>query len=234
MAQKIKGKTKSLRSEREARRRQEFRQSIMQAAERIMTTRGYTALTMDDVAREAQFSKATVYHYFSSKSNLVLELFLDYFDRFYKEILRIKAESAEIKEKLRQIINYYLHFHREKESLSRILMVDKFFLQKMRLFAGQKAASFSRIKRDPLAELKSQRNKILKEVAAMIGEGIEKGEIRSLDPAEATQLIEALLQGFIHRRYWSPSRLSPEKETELLLDFILHGLGSKPASEKGA
>lgn len=229
----ITGGRRSQRRERESRRRQELKEAIIKAAERVIVKRGYAAMTMDDVAMEAELSKATVYNYFGSKGDLVLELFLEYFDQFYKKICEIKSQLCPLIDKLRQIIAYFLLSHQERESLSRILMVDKAFLQKMRFFVGGEMARSPGRKRDLMSEIKYRRKMVLDEVAAIYAEGIEKGELRPLDPAIATQLTEAILQGFIHSRFWGRPRLAVEKETELLLDFILHGLGGKQDSAKG-
>lgn len=223
----------SQRQEREVRRRQALRQAIIQAAERLMIRFGYAALTMDDVAKEAELSKTTVYNYFRSKGDLVLELFIYYFEKFYRHIVRIKSESKPATEKLREVIAYFLRFSREKETISRVLMVDKVFLRKMKILAGETGQSSSREK-DLIAEIKKQREKIIKESSSIIAEGMARKEFRAMDSILATRLIEALLQGFIHARFWNPSRYSLEKETEILLDFILLGLGRKNEELKGA
>ncbi len=223
----------SQRLEREVRRRQALRQAIIQAAEKVIARSGYAGLTMDDVAREAELSKATVYNYFRSKGDLVLELFIYYFEKFYRLIVRIKSESKSSTEKLREIIAYFLRFSREKEIISRVLMVDRVFLRKMRILAGATEQSSSREK-DLITEIKKQREEIIKETSEIIAEGIARGEFRTMDSVLATRLIEALLQGFIHGRFWNPSRYSLEKETEILLDFLLFGLGRKKEEMKGA
>lgn len=228
----IKG-VRSQRQQREARRRQALRRSILEAAERVMLRQGYAALTMDDVAKEAEISKATVYNYFRSKGELVLELFLYYFEKFYQKLIKIKSETKPVKEKLKEIIAFFLRFSRETEPISRVLLVDKVFLKKMRVLVSETDESSAR-ERDLITEIKKQREKIIKEGASIIAEGIEHGEFRPLDPIMATRLIESLLQGFIHNRFWNPTRLSLEKETELLLDFILLGLGQKNEEMKGA
>ena len=58
-----------LRKERERQRREEYKETILHAAESIIVRKGYRATTMDDIAREAQFSKATLYNYFRSKGD---------------------------------------------------------------------------------------------------------------------------------------------------------------------
>lgn len=223
----------SQRQEREIRRRQSLRQAIIQAAERLIVRSGYGALTMDEVAKEAEVSKATVYNYFRSKGDLVLELFIYYFEKFYGHIVRIKSEPKSATEKLREIIAYFLRFNRAKETISRALMVDKVFLRTMRILVGETGRSSLREK-DLIAEIKKQREKIIKESSSIIAEGIARGEFRSMDSILAIRLTEALLLGFTHGRFLNPLRYSLEKETEILLDFILFGLGRKNEKMKGA
>jgi AcrR family transcriptional regulator len=51
------------------------RARILEAASRLFAEGAYPAVQMDDVAREAGMSKATVYRYFRSKEALYLEIF---------------------------------------------------------------------------------------------------------------------------------------------------------------
>lgn len=46
------------------------RENIIKAAERIFIEKGYENATMDDVARAADYSKATIYVYFKSKGEI--------------------------------------------------------------------------------------------------------------------------------------------------------------------
>jgi AcrR family transcriptional regulator len=54
--------------------REEARSSIVGAALRVFTRRGYFGTTMADVAREARVSYGLAYHYFRSKDALFIEL----------------------------------------------------------------------------------------------------------------------------------------------------------------
>ena len=73
-------KTSNPRTERERQRRNECKKSILLAAESLIIRRGLNAVTMDDVAREAQFSKATLYRYFRDKGELIFEILIHYYD----------------------------------------------------------------------------------------------------------------------------------------------------------
>ena len=57
-------------SERKEKEKEIRRKDILDAAERIFFTKGYRSATMDDVAKEAEYSKRTVYVYFSSKEQI--------------------------------------------------------------------------------------------------------------------------------------------------------------------
>jgi TetR/AcrR family transcriptional regulator len=52
------------------RRKEQRKTEIMDAAERLFFTRSYEAVTMDDIAREVELNKATIYLYFKNKEAL--------------------------------------------------------------------------------------------------------------------------------------------------------------------
>ena len=61
-------------AERKEREKQQRREEIIQAAERVFYSLGLENATMDDVAAEAELSKGTLYLYFKSKEDLHFEV----------------------------------------------------------------------------------------------------------------------------------------------------------------
>jgi TetR/AcrR family transcriptional regulator len=57
-------------AERKEREKKQRRNEIIDAAERIFFSKGFESATMEDVANEAELSKATLYLYFKSKEDL--------------------------------------------------------------------------------------------------------------------------------------------------------------------
>lgn len=53
------------------RRKQQLRDDILDAAQRLLELRGYSAVVMDDLASEAGISKPTLYSYFPTKDALL-------------------------------------------------------------------------------------------------------------------------------------------------------------------
>ena len=60
--------------DRRKREKDKRRNRIIQAAEKVLFTKGYQAATMDDVATEAELGKGTLYLYFKNKEELILAL----------------------------------------------------------------------------------------------------------------------------------------------------------------
>lgn len=58
-------------SNRVARRRDRRKAEIVKTATRILTESGYQGMSLEDVAEQTDIAKATLYHYFSSKDELV-------------------------------------------------------------------------------------------------------------------------------------------------------------------
>ncbi len=63
-------------NERKAKVKEIRRSDIIEAAERIIFSKGYDEATMDDVAKEAEFSKRTIYVYFNSKEQIYFEIMI--------------------------------------------------------------------------------------------------------------------------------------------------------------
>ncbi|MDF2472332.1 MAG: TetR/AcrR family transcriptional regulator [Anaerocolumna sp.] len=88
------------------------RNDIIDAAESIFFERGYGNSTMDDVAKKAEFSKRTIYVYFSSKEQIYFEIMI----RGYRLLLSMLKSNMEMEAKdnaideIKQIALTFYHF----------------------------------------------------------------------------------------------------------------------------
>lgn len=84
--------------ERKKKEKEIRRNDIIEAAEKVFFQKGYGTATMDDVAKEAEFSKRTVYVYFNSKEQLYFEIMIRGFrlllSMFDAEAETLKRENA--------------------------------------------------------------------------------------------------------------------------------------------
>ena len=61
---------------RREREREQHRQEILAAAEAIFTERGITGVTIEDIAKKAEFAVGSIYNFFSGKDELIHQVFL--------------------------------------------------------------------------------------------------------------------------------------------------------------
>lgn len=109
-------------TERKEREKEQRRNAIIGAAERIFFSRGVDTATMDEIAAEAELSKGTLYLYFRSKEDIQFAIF-----RRGAEILRKKMEKniAAGKDgygKLLELANTTVRFARSHRNYFRFLM----------------------------------------------------------------------------------------------------------------
>jgi TetR/AcrR family transcriptional regulator len=63
-------------AERKEREREQRRNDILSAAEKLFFARGYDSVTMDDIAKEVELNKATIYLYYKDKESLFFTVVL--------------------------------------------------------------------------------------------------------------------------------------------------------------
>lgn len=61
-------------SSRKERKKEQRRQTLIDAATHLFATRGYAGTTIDDIVSEADVAKVTFYSYFKSKEEIALEI----------------------------------------------------------------------------------------------------------------------------------------------------------------
>lgn len=83
-------------TERKKREKEQRRNLIIDAAEKLFFSRGYDEVTMDDVAQEAELSKALLYYYFKDKEALFFAVDLRgarILDSMYNKCFKLKTDG---------------------------------------------------------------------------------------------------------------------------------------------
>ena len=223
-----------VRREREVRRRESFREVILHAAARVILRKGYSALTMDDVAREAQLSKATVYKYVAGKGPLLFEILGHSFDDIQERLTGIVDSAGSAGDKLRRLVQAVLQSSEDMKQVYRVLWMDKAMLKLMRVFAAPpgKPGSSLQADRKMLAMLKEKRQELVGAGARIIEEGVASGEFRRLDAGQASAFIESVLQGYTHMMFFEGDAPLSPRAPDILTRFILEGIRNPEQSGK--
>ena len=220
-------KNNDLRAERKLKRKRENKKFILEAAEKVFSQKGYSQATVDDISDEAQFSKATIYRYFDSKSDIFSEIIMASFLEARKNILRISKKNQSAEERIEELIKFILSYFRSKKNIARIFLMER---SSMKQILGMDIDNHA-MPIDSKQPIPDDYLKIMKDIfeamCKIIQEGIDSGEFRRVDAREACFILGAMLRGFNFKGPLHEKEYSIEQSTELVYSFFLNGLKKK-------
>jgi AcrR family transcriptional regulator len=105
-----------------AQRNSGTREVILEAAERLFAERGFAATSVRDIVGEAETSAPSLYHFFGSKENLIVELIADRHETYCEELEGELALTKTAFEVCQRFVKFVL------TSMSRKPITAKFLL----------------------------------------------------------------------------------------------------------
>jgi len=112
---------------------------IQRVVARLFAHRGYHHTSMREIAREMGMNQSSLYHYFTSKEDVLFRLMNDAMDEVLRELEEIYAKDLSAEDKLKKVLHSYIRSYagdqdrlillvNEMNSLtesSRFILVDK-------------------------------------------------------------------------------------------------------------
>ena len=151
----------------------EMREQIIQAAIRVFARKGFHAANVREILEEAQVSTGTLYHYFKSKEELLLEIYrreIKVRQAFFEELRR---RGLSFQEQVQRILKMHFDRVRQDPDLGRVMLIGRMEL-----------VSHLREKIQVLYE------DVARYVESIIQEGMKRGE---LEPCDAETLAYVVL-----------------------------------------
>jgi AcrR family transcriptional regulator len=196
-------------------------QQILEAAFRAFGGRGLHGATLEEVAREAGISKGTIYLYFPDKATLFTAMMKARVNDIMPTESVRRDPDASVRQRLTLVgRRLYRFFH------------SPAFLALYRTVIGE-APQFPEAAATLYREGIHPANRRL---AAIIEEGIRRGEFRPVDPLIAARAFVGMLQVFaVSQALLGGQRILPlsaGRVVESVLDLLFHGLAA-PAPGAG-
>ena len=189
-----------------AERGERTRQSILRAARSAFVAKGFHEATTHDVAREAGLSVGSIYTYFASKDELVLESILAANRDETDAVLRDVRAGGTTRQKMSRAIAGWYAYTIEAPGVPAFLA------------EAWSAASRKPLIRDLIAR---RRERVVMVASVILREGVASGEIPpGFDVDSAARALAAMLDGTVLERIETgvaPSRLDVERRALLLL-----------------
>jgi AcrR family transcriptional regulator len=161
------------------------RRQILDAAVRVFARQGFHSTRVSDIADEAGVAYGLVYHYFSSKDEVLNELFSERWSLLLAAIEEADRGAESPRAKLRAVAGFIVDSYRHDPELMKVIIVE----------VTRAANSFGRTH---LPEIR----RAYESIARIVEEGQKAGDFRAdIDPAFASMsfygAIEQLLSGWI-------------------------------------
>ncbi len=102
----------------------EKRRVILDAAVRVFARQGFHTCRVSDIADEAGVAYGLVYHYFSSKEQILDTLFLERWDVMLAAIAEADASARPPREKLYAIAAFIIDSYRHDPELMKVIIVE--------------------------------------------------------------------------------------------------------------
>jgi len=205
--------------ERKEREKERRRNEIIDAAEKIIFANGIDKATVENIAAEAELSKATVYLYYSSKEEIYFAISMRgqkiLFDMFDKAVSNVKNTREKIIAFMKTVVNF-------KKKFSNYFNAFFYFLTNEVTFDKEKVY---------VEENRKRHEKYLTTWKELIQDGKKEGVIRQdLNEINAVLLLWMQLIGFLRIYSVIKPRLKESfgiEEESLLNDYfdlVLQGM----------
>ena len=187
------------------------RGSILAAAERLFAEKGTEKTTMDDIAREAEYSKATLYVYFQSKEEIINAILL--------------SGMVLLKRKLHEAIESQSDWFQAYDAVCQAIV--RFYDENPTAYDAATGSLPLSQQNDTLqkgiSDIRRVSDEIEQELTGFLMRGVEAGAVRThLPPAETVLLFWSAFSGIIHtaelREPYIQSSLGISRE-----EYLRHG-----------
>ncbi|RPH58179.1 MAG: TetR/AcrR family transcriptional regulator, partial [Chloroflexi bacterium] len=98
------------------------RENLLKCALEMFAARGYEAVGVQEIAGAAGIKKPTLYHYFGSKSGLLLTLLTEAFEPFFVTLQAAAIYQGDVTITLRAVVGAYFNFARQNPRLYRFYL----------------------------------------------------------------------------------------------------------------
>ena len=183
------------------------KQRIMQAAEELFRTRQFYEITLDEIAKQADVGKGTIYLYFADKDDLFFQTAVAGFDELCELVAKRPLDGTGFSEGLQQTCTSISDFFLQRRPLFRIILAE-----------GDRALGRGGNLRQRWLK---RRKELTAAVAVIISKGVTAGILRQDIPAPV--LAEYLL-GMLRTRALDLENASKsERALSTLVDLFING-----------
>ncbi|MBN9296726.1 MAG: TetR family transcriptional regulator [Filimonas sp.] len=182
------------------------REVITKAAATLFREKGYKAASMRDLAVKVGVEAASLYNHIRSKTELLHDVCFNVANRYVEKMHAVESSNTTSIEKIETLMRF--HIGQMIDNYEEVYVSDREW----------------RHLNDPyLSNYRNQRRSYRKRFAAIIEEGIQKGEIKKIDAPTAVLIILHAISG-IDSWHRSQQKISAEELEKNMVTIMVDGL----------
>ena len=187
---------------------EEFRkQSICEAAMRVVARKGMTSVTVQDIADEAGVAKGTIYIYFQSRDEILQRTMDNAIEGLLDKLAIACKQCRGFREVLEQRVRTQIeHFEDNRDFFRLYLAMAEPF--------GER-----RLKKHPTYMT------YLAQLERLVREAISRGEIRDTNVARLAIAIASVVRDIVLHRMIEREPPPVEDDVQFAVDFVMRGIG---------
>jgi len=200
--------------QRRRREKEERRQQILDASRTLLFKNGLNAISVNQIARQAELAVGTIYFYFRSKEDIFAALQEEGLELLLTDVQRALEEGIDARSSLHNIAQAYFNFSQEHKN----------YFDVINYFLSAADVVFA-------PEIKQQIDqhgiRILKVVEQALQDGVDQGQFRMIDARRHALLFWVILHGLVPFRKMKDTLLADDSHSEFYrfaVDNFIGGL----------
>jgi TetR/AcrR family transcriptional regulator len=198
------------------RERENLRQrgEILDSALKLFSANGFHNVSMQQIAKHAEFGVGTIYKFFENKQNLYKILIMETAEKWQRAVMHVLEEECN---PFRAIKSYV--------SVQRELFFDN--LAVVRLYYSETKGACFNIRAGFDQDLLKLRDESIKKLASVFATGIREGVFRDLDPYNMALALHGIIDAFLFRMMEDPAQFRERDELSDAAEIFLGGVMNK-------
>lgn len=185
-------------------------QRILEAAVQLFADKGFDATSISDITEASGVGRGLVYYYFKSKRSIYDAVLKDGVERMNAVGARAYASEGTALDRLRQFIVEFRQLHIDRPNIARVGMRAEF--EGSLVFNAQAQENFLQL------------SSVLQRI---IEEGIERGELRSVDPAKTIHIIMGMTHTLVIMCIQGISSQHPNEDIDFAMSILTTGIAAQ-------
>jgi len=187
------------------------REEILSAAEKVFAAKGFFSTTMSDIAREAEFGTGSLYKYFKSKEDLYFTLIDEKVEEINGPVKAELSQKTPAVERIKKVLSLQFEFFERNRDFFRIYTSER--------------SRFEWTVKDELGkDLHEKMVAYIHLLAGVMRQGIEKGELKPLDPMDLAHALVGIVNSFVFEWIISRESYPLSLKLETVLEIFLGGV----------